>query len=148
MEASEDRKSTRVGWWIWLVLSAFLALNGVALYFISANPTTFEQDTGVPYAEVEQAYPSVAEQIVREGQTISAMLVVVGLMAGIAAFAGLRHGSSWAWWSVAVVLAMLAYFSVRFLAVEGRPDIGGFYGGAALLGLIGQVLARRGPGDG
>lgn len=143
MQVADDSKSTRVGWWIWIVLSAFLALNGVALYFISADPSTFEQDTGEAYAEVEQVYPSVAEQIVREGQTISAMLVVVGLMSGIASFAGLRSSSSWAWWSTGVVLLMLVYYSARFLLVEGRSDIGGFYGAATVIAVIGQALARR-----
>lgn len=137
-------KGAKWGWRILLILSLLLAANGVGLYFISASPATFEQDTGFSYAEVHQTYPSVAEQIVREGQTLGTMLVVVGLMAAIASYAGLRQGSLWAWWVTGVLLVMLAYFGVRFLIMEDRADIGGFYLGLTVWALAGQLLARRG----
>lgn len=143
-EGTASTKAGRWGWWIWIVVSALLALNGVGLYFFSDNPTVFEQDTGVSYAEVHAAYPSVAEQIVREGQTISILLTVVGLMAGTASLAGLRRRARWAWWVTGIVLAMLAYFVVRFTVFQGRADIGGYYLGIAVVALAGQLLSRRG----
>ena len=80
-------------WGILLVVSALLVLNGVALYFISASPTTFEQDTGVSMAAVRQAFPTVADHVVREGQIISVLLASMGLMAVVVALEGYRVGN-------------------------------------------------------
>lgn len=141
-QAGVPQKSASWGWRLLLIVSAFLALNGAGLYFMSGSPAIFEQDTGVPYAEVQAVYPTVAEHIVGEGQIISVLLIVVGLMAGTASVAGMRQGSRWAWWMTGIVLAMLVYYTLRFMLAEGRPDIGGFYGAAAVIALIGQWLAR------
>lgn len=131
----------RWGWRVLLVLGILLLLNGVALYFISAAPGTFEQDTGVAYIEVAAVFPSVAEQVVREGQTLAVLLAVVGLMAGLASWEGLQTGSRHAWLVTGVLLLMLAYFAVRFLLIDGRADIGGFYLVLAIINLVGQVLS-------
>lgn len=136
-------RGSKWGWGILLALSLLLAGNGAALYFISASPSTFEQDTGVTFEEVQAVFPSVAEQVVQEGQTLSVLLAVLGLMAAVASLAGLRRRSRWAWAITGILLAMLVYFSVQFLVFRGRPDIGGFYLVLALLALAGQVLSGR-----
>lgn len=141
--ASRPSNGARWGWGILLVLSLLLALNGIALYFISASPSTFEQDTGVTYEEVQAAFPSVAEQVIREGQLLSVLLAVIGLMAAVASWAGFRRGSRWAWTITGILLAMLAFFAVRFFLIDARADIGGFYLALALIALVGQVLSGR-----
>lgn len=45
------------GWNILLVISALLVLNAVALFSMSARPSTFETDTGVPMSEVREMFP-------------------------------------------------------------------------------------------
>jgi hypothetical protein len=140
----EQSKTAKWGWGILIVLSAMLALNGVALYFISASPFTFLQNTGVPVDEVKEAFPTVAEHVVREGQGISIMLAGLGLMALVVALTGYRHRSRWAWNAMWVLVGTLAFSSVWAFGGGGRLDIGGFYAGLAAIGLVGQLLARRG----
>lgn len=143
-EAADRPKGAKWGWGILIGVGILLALNGVALYFISASPMTFEQDTGVSLAEVQAQYPTVAQQVVREGQIVATLLTVIGLMTGVAAFAGLREGSRWARLTVWVLLAMLVLFVIQFLIVGNRADIGGTYLVLAVIVLVGQLLARRG----
>lgn len=145
---AQRSRGARWGWGILLVESAVLVLNGIALYFISGSPSTFEGDTGVALEEVRAAFPSVAEQIIREGQLISVMLIVVGLMSAVAAWAGFRRGHRWAWAITGIMLAMLVYFAVRFMLFDARADIGGFYIVLALVALVGQVLSGRRLADG
>lgn len=142
--ATIPSRSAKWGWGILLALSLLLVLNGVALYFISASPSTFEQDTGVSYEEVQEIFPTVADQVIREGQLLSVLLSVIGLMAAAASWAGFRRGSRWAWGITGILLAMLAFFALRFLALDSRPDIGGVYLVLALIALVGQVLSGRG----
>jgi|GEM_PF-1393967 len=146
-EAQREQAQSRTakwGWGILIALSAMLALNGVALYFISASPATFEQDTGVPIDEVKEVFPTVAEHVVREGQGLSIMLAGLGLLALVVALAGYRHRSHWAWNAMWVLVATLTFSSVWAFGGGGRLDIGGFYAGLATVALVGQLLARQG----
>ena len=137
-------KTQKWGWGILIVVSALLALNGVALYFISTSPATFEQDTGVPISEVRQAFPTVADHVVGEGQTISMLLASLGLLAFVVALGGYRDSPRWAWNAMWVLVGMLAVFSIVFLLFASRLDIGGFYVALAGVTLVGQLLARKG----
>jgi hypothetical protein len=143
VEGTQTR-TQKWGWGALLVISALLALNGVGLYFISASPSTFEQDTGVPIDEVREAFPSVADHVVREGQIISILLAGLGLLALMVALAGYRQGSRWAWNTMWVLVGLLAVLTVWTIAVGGRFDIGGFYLVMAVVTLAGQLLAGRG----
>ena len=138
-------RTQKWGWGILLAVSAMLALNGVALYFISASPATFEQDTGVSMAEVRQSFPTVAEHVVWEGQTTSMLLASLGLLALVVALGGFRSGSRWAWNAMWVLVGILAVFSIVFILIAGRFDIGGFYLIFLVVALIGQILARERP---
>lgn len=141
-EKSTESRGGKRGWGILVVVSVLLALNGVALFFMSADPTIFEQDTGVPMAEVAQTYPSVAEHVVREGQLTSIMLAGLGLLALVVALEGYRHGSQWAWNAIWVVVGILGVVVV-FIGIQGRFDIAAFYLIFAALAVVGQWLARR-----
>lgn len=136
-------KGQRMGWWILIGISLLLALNGVALYFISASPVTFEQDTGVAYQEVQAVFPSVAEQLVREGQISSLELAAVGLMAAVAAWTGLQKASRWAWVITGLLLAMLLMIGIRLMVFDIRVGIGVFYIVLASIALAGQILSGR-----
>ena len=144
-ETKTVEKTQKWGWGILLVVSALLALNGVALYFISASPSTFEQDTGVSMAEVQQAFPTVADYVVREGQITSMLLAALGTLALVVALGGYRNGSRWAWNAMWVLAGALAAFSAGFALAAGRLDIGGFYLVLAAVTLVGQLLARKQP---
>ena len=141
-------RAQRWGWGIVIAVSAFMVLGGVGLYFLSASPTVFEQDTGVPMAEVRQTYPTVVDQVVREGQNISILLAGFGLLALAVAVEGFRHGSPWAWNAAWVLVAWLVVGGLQALLIGGRPYIGGAYLALAVLTVAGQLLARGGSTDG
>lgn len=141
--ALTQTRGARWGWALLLVVSALVVLNGVALFFISSSPATFEQDTGVAYQEVAAEFPTVAEQVQREGQTIATLLAAIGLMAAAASWSGFRNGGRWAWTVTGILLLLLTYFVLRFLLVDGRADIGGLYLVLGFLALVGQVLTSR-----
>lgn len=143
-QESNRSRVARWGWGILLAVSALLALNGVALYFISASPATFEQDTGVPMTEVREAFPTVVDHVVREGRAISMMLASLGLLVLVVALEGFRRSSRWAWNAIWIFVGMLAVISIEFIVVGGRFDIGVFYLIMAAATLVGQLLARRG----
>lgn len=124
------------------MLSAFLVLNGVGLFFIESSLSAFEQDTGVPLSEFRQAYPTVANHIAREGQTISILLAGLGLLALVVSLGGLRHHSRWAWNAIWVLVGVLAGLGVRAL-VGGQP-FGLISLFVAAVALVGQLLAGRG----
>ena len=140
---SVQSRTSKWGWSILVLVSALILINGVALYFISASPSTFEQDTGVSMSEVRQTFPSVADHIVEQGKLISFLLAAFGLLALVVAIEGFRHGPRWAWSATWVLVAMLTGIFVLTLVVGGRLDIGGFYLSLAAIAFAGQLLARR-----
>lgn len=141
---TNQSRTSKWGWGILLAISALLALNGVMLYFFSASPDVFEQDTGVPMSEVRQSYPTVVDQVVEEGQLISILLAAMGLTTLMVAWEGFRRRTQWAWNTLWVLVGMLAVAGLRSALLGGRPDIGGFYLALAAVTLVGQLLARRG----
>ena len=137
-------RAAKWGWGILIAVSAFMVLEGVGLYLMSASPAIFEQDTGVPKAEVSRAYPTVADQYVRAEQNIAILLTFLGLLVLVVALEGFRHGSRWVWNSTWVLVAWLVVGAFQALVVSGRLAFGGFYLAFAVIALVGQLLARRG----
>lgn len=137
-------RAAKWGWGILIAVSALLVVNGVGLYFLSASPAIFEQDTGVPMAEVSRAYPTVANQVVREGQNVAILSTCFGLLALVVALEGFRHGTRWAWNAAWVLVAWPVVGGFQTLVVNGRLDLGGFFVAFGVIALVGQLLARRG----
>src|SRR3972149_8749152 len=125
-------RAQRWGWGIVIAVSALRVLGGAGLYFLSASPTVFEQDTGVPMAEVRQTYPTVVEQVVREGQNISILLAGFGLLALAVAVEGFRHGSPWAWNAAWILVAWLVGGGFQAFLMGGAL----YFGGASLASAV------------
>ncbi len=106
--------TSRLGWWVLLVLSGLLAINGVGLYLVV--------DTHVE-------------------RTIGVLLTAFAALALAVALEGLRHGTRWAWqtsWLLPVSLAAIGLHSLR----GDRADIPTWYLGLAAVALVGQLLAN------
>lgn len=137
---TNQSRASKWGWGILLAISALLALNGVMLYFFSASPDVFEQDTGVPMSEVRQSFPTVVDQVVREGQTISILLTAIGVATLMVAWEGFRRRTRWAWNTLWVLFAMVLVVGVR--ALLNGQGFGYWYLFMAAALLVGQLLAR------
>lgn len=131
------------GWRVLLGVAVLLALNGIALGFVATSPETFEEDTGVSREELQSEYPTVVEELDGRVRTLSILLTSLALVALVAAWAGHRGGSRWAWHAWWVVFATFALLTVRFF-VGGRPEIGLFYLFWVAATLVGLVLASKG----
>jgi hypothetical protein len=105
------------GWRILLIVSGFLALNGVGLYL-------FIVDTQIE-------------------RTIGVLLAAFGVLALVVAWEGARHGTRWAWNATWVVVGTLAAVGVHMLRGD-RADLVATYLLLAAIALVGQLLARRG----
>ena len=141
-----QRSQSRVskwGWGILLVISALLVLNGVAVFFISARPSTFEGDTGVPMSEVREMFPTVVDEVVGAGQNLSILLAGIGLITVMLAWEGFRRRSRWAWNTLWVLFGTLAVAGLKSALLSGRPDIGSLYIGLAAVTLVGLLLAHK-----
>jgi uncharacterized RDD family membrane protein YckC len=137
------QRSSPWGWSILMVLCAFLVINGIWLFFSVGSPVVFEGDTGVSLSELQAAYPTVAAVMERRGQNISVLLMGLGVLAFVVAFAGLKMGSVWAWnalWALVLALAAIAALTLT----EGRADLGIYYLLLALIAASAQLLARKG----
>ena len=131
------------GWGILLVLSAVIVLGGVLSFFFQSGVSSFEQDTGVPLSEFRQAYPTVLDQLAREGRNLSILEVSLGLMALVVSLEGLRHGSRWSWKASWFLGGALAALGVHAL-FGGNPFVSLASLIMAALALVGQLLARKG----
>lgn len=131
------------GWITHLVMTALLSLNGILLFLIGSQHGVFEEDTGVPREEVEALFPTVVDQVVREGQLVAILLAILGLFAFVVALGGYRQDSPVAWNSMWMLVAALGALGAG-LTAGGGGRIGVIYivGGAILL--LGQLLIQRG----
>lgn len=78
----------------------------------------------------------------QENQTLWIVLASFGLLALVVSVEGFRHGSRWAWNGLWVLVGMLAVVGVR--ALVGGESFSLWYLFIAAMGLVGQLLARRG----
>lgn len=147
MTAATTTRPTIVkwGWLAHLVMTALLTVNGVVLYFISSRPSVFEQDTGIRRDEVEAMFPTVVDQVVREGQLIGILLAGLGLLAFVIAFGGYRHDSRVAWNGIWALIAVLVVLATRLIVV-GNGRVAGVYIAFGGIFLLGQLVIQRGSG--
>lgn len=135
--------TSRWGWGILIGVSALLALNGVALYFISSQAETFEQDTGVPVEEVEATFPTVVDQVVHQGELLALLLGGMGLIALVLSVGGYGDNARLArnaMWVLALTLA-----GAGAIVISGDSvGLGVAYLVVAVLVVVGLVLARPG----
>ncbi len=78
----------------------------------------------------------------QEGQTLWIVLASFGLLALVVSWGGFRTGSRWAWNALWVLVGLLAMIGVR--ALVGDESFALWYLFIAVMGLVGQLLARRG----
>ena len=78
----------------------------------------------------------------QEGQTLFILLAGLGLLALVVSWGGFRTGSRWAWNALWVLVGLLAMIGVR--ALVGGESFSLWYLFIAAMGLVGQLLARRG----
>ena len=141
MENRGKSRSSKWGWGILLLVSTFVVLNGIGWFFVGPSLSTFEQDTGVPVAEFQEAYPTAAELISLQARNTAILLAGFGLLALAVTLAGRRGGAdspSWAGWVFVATLLGIGLSELVTGAIFGL-----FYLMLGAVALAGQLLARR-----
>lgn len=137
------QKRHKWGWGIAFGMNVLLALNGVLMFFVFADPNTFEQDTGENRDEVAAAYPGVVDHVMSEGRLISTMLLTLGVFAAVVSWAGWRGEGRWPWDSLWVIVALHLYVGVEKALAAGRVDIGSVYLTFGVLLAAGLLITGR-----
>ncbi|HEX6304630.1 MAG TPA: hypothetical protein VFZ76_10605 [Anaerolineales bacterium] len=142
MDTQRDQSGTaKWGWGILLAISVLVTLNGVGWFFIGPTLSTFEQDSGVPLAEFEGAYPTVAGLVSLQARNTAILLAGFGLLALAVALAGRRGSAGWPRWAGWAFVATLAGIGLSELAAGA--GFGLFYLALGVAALAGKFLARR-----
>lgn len=131
----------RTGWWILLVMAALLIVNGAWLATNLVAADTFEQDTGSSLASVQADHPGVLEAYERQGTSLGILVAGLGLVAGVAAFMGLRTGERSAWAASFALFLAVAGLAAGIVVAGGRIDVASVWIGYAVVLLVGLLLS-------
>ena len=136
----EKRRSP--GWPLVFVVAAIQTLSGLML-LLASGPATFENDTGIAWSELKNAYPTVATQFssVRQASLIGTL--GIGLFSLMITFFALRDGQRWAWWTMWILPASFLP-SILSLAQMGDQAWVAVLGGVlVVLAVAGLLLSIR-----
>jgi len=138
-----DRFFVRHAWLFIAGPALLLAAGVVGMMATGANPPMqFEADTGVPWAELMAAYPSVATLVSLEDLLLGVSFGGLGLLTAIVAATRFRAGERWAWfalWVFPVVLAAVA----ALMFTHDQAYVAVYYVGAAAVCVLGLALTAR-----
>jgi hypothetical protein len=140
--ATTEKAHQRYAWIFLFVLEILLALNILIVIVESEGPAIFEADTGVAWAEFAAAYPTVATAYRLEQRLAYMGYLSLALFALFVTYFAFRQGRRWAWYALWVLPGTLALTAV-LLALSDQPGLGAYYGGFAIVVLIGLLLPIR-----
>ena len=119
-------------------VGAMFGLFGIRVIFMGVDPSDFESSTGISSEAFRSTSPEVARYFDRLERLIGAISIGFGTKGAIVAFACLKKGDRTAWqamWLTPIILGITA--AVFF--IRKAAGLGGFYVGAVLIALVGQV---------
>jgi hypothetical protein len=138
----------KTGWWILLVITGLLTLNGAVWYFTGpgVNLTYAAQITNMTPDAFMGLYPQLVHHLGDNAQQTGVLYAAFGLMGLIAAVEGVRRGTRWAWAVTWVAVAAPIVAGLSYLGASLSFDNAGQIA-IGLVALIGQLLAmgRQGP---
>ncbi|WES65863.1 hypothetical protein P0L94_07260 [Microbacter sp. GSS18] len=128
----------QVGWVLVLVVAAIQLVSGAAL-LLGDTAATFEQDTGVSWAVLDDVYPTVTQQWeIGQASNLSGT-VAVGAFAVLVCVFGLRTGQRWAWFAMWILPLYMLPGVVGLLSTDNQQAFG--YFGLALIAVTAAGLA-------
>ncbi|WP_353815050.1 hypothetical protein [Agromyces sp. SYSU T00266] len=130
----------QVGWIMVLVVAAIQLLAGAA-QLVGDTGATFSADTGVPWAELERAYPTVATQWEMADSSNLSGTVAVGAFAVLVCVFGLRTGQRWAWFAMWIVPLYMLPGILGLFSTDNQQAFGWFGLGLVALAVVGLALS-------
>ena len=131
----------KYAWILLLTIGILLVFSGLFVTFAGVDEREFEDSTGVAHSDLSSAYPGVADYIERLLRLLGAASLGLALFAVVVTWTGYRSGQRWAWFAMWILpAATAAWATIFFVAGSG---IGYYYGGLAMVALVGLVLPFR-----
>lgn len=130
----------RVGWMMVLGVAIIQALAGGAMLLGDVR-TSFEQDTGVAWATLESAYPTVTEQFALASRSSLMGAFVVGAYSVAVCAFGLRMGLRWAWIALWLMPVSMLPGIIGLLNTDNQQMFGYFGLGLVAVTVLGLLFA-------
>ena len=129
-------------WMVLFGLGILLILNMLFLIFMGGSGDQFEADTGIAWAEVDEAYPSVTALVAGQERLLGIGYLGFALFATVIAFGPYRRGERWGWNAMWILPAIMGLTAVMMFAF-GSVGIGGWYAFLTLVPAVTLLVARR-----
>jgi hypothetical protein len=129
----------------WLVLfglGILLVLNMLFLLIVGGGTDQFEINTGIPFSEVNDAYPTVVNQVVAQEKLLSVGYLGFALFICLTAYFPYRAGEQWAWYGMWIMPGVLGLTAGVMFAYDSA-GLGAFYAAFAVISLMPLLMSRR-----
>ncbi len=133
----------QVGWTLVLAVAGIQSLAG-GMMLVGNVEASFARDTGVPWAVVEAAFPTVTAQFEIASRSSLAGALVVGVYSVVVCVFGLRAGERWAWFTLWLLPAFMLPGIVGLLGTDNQQAFGYFGLGLVAVAAIGLLLSIPG----
>ena len=129
----------------WLIVFIVALLQAVATLFLllGDSAATFEADTGVAWATLMAAYPTVATQFEMAQQTALVGNLAIALFALLITYFALRTGQRWAWFALWILPISIVPGTISLLRTENQAGWAVFGGVFILIAVIGLLLSYQ-----
>jgi hypothetical protein len=135
----------RNAWIILLVLSALILILGAGEIISgqSGDPAMVETTTGMHFEDLQAQNPPIAHLLDLTAKIIGALWIGLGLFGIFTAANAFKAGRKWSWyafWTIAVVNALVLTAFLTTERVPGGPSPPAFYSAPAMILIIIVVL--------
>jgi hypothetical protein len=127
--------------WVLVFGVALLQTISAGFLLLFSGPATFESDTGVSWAELSGAFPTVADQFSGAQQASLVATLALGLVSLSVTYFALRDGQRWAWFTMWLLPASMIPGMVSLAQSESQVGVAVFAGGLILVAVVGLVLS-------
>jgi len=138
-----ERLRPRHAWVLLAGPALLLSVGVVGMMATGANPPMqFEADTGVTWAELTAAYPTVATLVSLEDLLLGASFGGLGLLTAIVAATRFRAGERWAWFAL-WVFPLVLIATAALMATHDQAYVAVYYTAASAVCVLGLALTAR-----
>lgn len=129
--------------WIILFIVALLQVVATLFLLLGDSAATFEADTGVAWATLTVAYPTVATQFEMAQQAALVGNLAIALFALLITVFALRIGQRWAWFAMWILPISIVPGTISLLRTDNQAGVAVFGGVFILIAVSGLLVAYR-----
>ena len=143
MNLTQEKFYQKYAWVLLFVLGILLSLTSLFIVISGGfDMSDFEMSTGVVWDEFTDLQPEVAAYVVRLLRLSGVGFAGFALFAAALAWTGYRRGKRDAWYIMWLFPIILGGTAIVFFTADAA-GLGAYYGGAAVIALLGLFLPYR-----